>query len=182
MDRSNHYEAAFEAYLQWHRLCYVAVDETRRALLDETRLKNLDFIVHGKGGERLLIDVKGRRFPSGSAGRLRCVWECWSTLEDISGLASWAELFGPDYQGLLLFAYEVLPSVTLHGEPEDLWTRNGRRYLFRAVPVADYRRHMRVRSPRWGTVSLPGTVFRELVRPFSHFAHSPQPEIEECLF
>ena len=28
MDRSNHYEAAFEAYLQWHRLCYVAVDET----------------------------------------------------------------------------------------------------------------------------------------------------------
>ena len=29
MDRSNHYEAAFEAYLQWHRLCYVAVDERR---------------------------------------------------------------------------------------------------------------------------------------------------------
>ena len=25
MDRSNHYEAAFEAYLQWHRLGYIAV-------------------------------------------------------------------------------------------------------------------------------------------------------------
>jgi hypothetical protein len=22
MDRGNHYESAFEAYLQWHRLCY----------------------------------------------------------------------------------------------------------------------------------------------------------------
>ena len=37
MDRSNHYEAAFEAYLQWHRLCYVAVDETRRAWLGDLR-------------------------------------------------------------------------------------------------------------------------------------------------
>ena len=26
-------EPSFEAYLQWHRLCYVAVDETRRAQL-----------------------------------------------------------------------------------------------------------------------------------------------------
>ena len=36
MDRSNHYEGAFEAYLQWHRLCYVAVDETRRSMLGDT--------------------------------------------------------------------------------------------------------------------------------------------------
>ena len=35
MDRGNHYEAAFEAYLQWHRHCYVAVDETRRPILGE---------------------------------------------------------------------------------------------------------------------------------------------------
>ncbi|MFL5243819.1 MAG: HYExAFE family protein, partial [Gemmataceae bacterium] len=62
MDRSNHYEAAFEAYLRWHRYCYVAVDETRRAVLGETRVKNLDFIVYGEPDARLLIDVKGRRF------------------------------------------------------------------------------------------------------------------------
>jgi hypothetical protein len=43
MDRSNHYEAAFEALLQWHRLSYVAVDETRRAMLGDLRVKNLDF-------------------------------------------------------------------------------------------------------------------------------------------
>ena len=47
MDRGNHYEAAFEAYLQWHRLCYVAVDETRRAILDDISIKSLDFIVFG---------------------------------------------------------------------------------------------------------------------------------------
>jgi hypothetical protein len=182
MDRSNHYEAAFEAYLQWHRLCYVAVDESRRSVWDDARLKNLDFIVHGPHGARLLVDIKGRRFPTGSAGRQRGVWECWSTREDVSGLRRWTELFGAGYLGLLVFLYQLLPAVSLQEEPEDLWTWNGRRYLLRAVEVSDYHRHMRVRSPRWGTVSLPGTVFRELVRPFHHFSHARQAVVEECPF
>jgi hypothetical protein len=182
MDRSNHYEAAFEAYLQWHRLCYVAVDETRRAWLGERRVKNLDFIVHGDNGSRLVVDVKGRRFPTGAAGRQRRVWESWSTADDIDGLERWAELFGPGYRGLLVFTYQLLPSVTVADDTDDLWTWRGRRYLLRAVPVSDYRRHMRVRSPRWGTVALPGAVFRELVRPFHHFTHGPLPVVEECPF
>ena len=49
----------------------------------------------------------------------------------------------------------VLPAVELPGDTEDLWTWRGRRYLLRAVAVGDYRRHMRVRSPSWGTVGLP---------------------------
>src|SRR5947208_550464 len=106
MDRSNHYEAAFEAYLQTHRLCYVAVDETRRAVLGETRVKNLDFIVYGPSGARLLVDVKGRRYPTGSPGKARRVWECWSTRDDIEGLGRWEGLFGPDYLGLLVFTYQ----------------------------------------------------------------------------
>ena len=69
MDRSNHYEAAFEAYLQWHRLSYVGVDETRRAFLGDRPVKNLDFIVLAQVGGRLLVDVNGRRFPGGPSGR-----------------------------------------------------------------------------------------------------------------
>ena len=95
MDRGNHYEAAFEAYLQQHRLCYVAVDETRRAMLGDLRVKNLDFIVHGEDGSRVLVDVKGRRFPSGPAERPRRVWESWSTRDDVLGLEQWEQLFGP---------------------------------------------------------------------------------------
>jgi hypothetical protein len=169
MDRGNHYEAAFEAYLQWHRLCYVAVDETRRAFLGETRVKNLDFIVCGDGGARLLVDVKGRRFPAGPAEKPRRVWECWSTSDDVSGLERWAELFGPGCLGLLVFAYHLGPDVTLPDDTDDLWTWRGRRYLLRAVPVDAYRRHLRVRSPKWATVDLPGARFRDLVRPFHVF-------------
>src|SRR5262245_58338512 len=170
MDRTNHYEAAFEAYLQWHRLCYIAVDETRRAFLGETRVKNLDFIVYGAADARLVVDVKGRRFPGGPAGNRR-VWKCWAESDDIDGLTRWANLLGPDYQALLVFAYHLLPSVELPEDTDDLWTWRGKRYLLRAVEVAEYRKHMRVHSPKWGTVNLPAAVFRELVQPFHFYSH-----------
>jgi hypothetical protein len=170
MDRSNHYEAAFEAYLQWHRLCYVAVDETRRSLHDETRVKNLDFIVHGEAGWRLLVDVKGRRFP-GTRGRR--VWECWCERDDIEGLDRWEDLFGPGSLGLLVFTYDLAPSVSLPDDTLDLWTWRGRRYLFRAVPLADYREHLRVRSPKWSTVDLSAADFRRLARPLHEFLYGP---------
>ena len=169
MDRSNHYEAAFEAYLRARRLGYVAVDETHRASLDDEPVKSLDFIVHGPHGAKLLVDVKGRRFPGGPKDRPRRVWESWSTREDVDGLVRWAEHFGPQYQGLLVFAYRILPTVLLRLGTPDLWHWHGRFYLLRAVTVDDYRRHMRVRSPRWGTVMLPTAVYREIVRPFRDY-------------
>ncbi len=170
MDRSNHYEAAFEAYLRDRRLGYVAVDEAHRATLDDEPVKSLDFVVYGSNGAKLLVDVKGRRFPGGKKDRPRRVWESWSTREDIDGLGRWAERFGPDYTGLLVFVYRILPAVRLPLGTRDLWLCRGRTYLLRALTVDDYRRHMRVRSPRWGTVHLPGATFRELVRPFRDFS------------
>ena len=64
--RSNHYDAAFEAFLRQERRPYVAVDETKRALVPGSSLKSLDFIVYSLQGRNLLVDVKGRKFPSGS--------------------------------------------------------------------------------------------------------------------
>ncbi len=182
MDRSNHYEAAVEAYLQWHGLCYVAVDETRRALMGDTRVKSLDFIVYGAYGARLLVDVKGRRFPGGTPERPRPVWECWSTRDDINGLVRWSDLSGPGYRGLLVFVYHMRPDLELPEDTDDLWTWRGKRYLLRAIDVDDYRSHMRIRSPRWGTVSLPTAVFRRMARPFHDFTHSLDAAVEECPF
>jgi hypothetical protein len=174
--------SVLEAYLQWHRLCYVAVDETRRALLGGARVKSLDFIVFSEGGAGLLIDVKGRRYPAGPPERPRRIWECWSTQEDISGLARWQGLFGAGYRGVLVFAYHILPDAPLPSDADDLWTWRGRRYLLRALTVDDYRPHMRVRSTRWGTVSLPVRVFRELARPFHEFTQGVTGLPSECPF
>ncbi|HEY2910060.1 MAG TPA: HYExAFE family protein, partial [Gemmataceae bacterium] len=113
MDRSNPYEAAFEAYLRARRLGYVAVDEAHRSTLDDEPVKSVDFIVHGANGAKLLVDVKGRRFPGGPKERPRRVWETWSTEEDIDGLDRWAERFGDGYRGLLVFVYRIRPMVLL---------------------------------------------------------------------
>jgi hypothetical protein len=184
MDRHNRYEAAFEAYLQWHRLCYVAVHEGRRAFVGERRVKNLDFIVHTHSGLGLLVDVKGRRFPSGGADKPRRIWECWSTQDDVDGLERWEGIFGQGYQGLLLFIYllgqdEALPdNLGKH----DLWTWQGQRYLLRGITMEDYRQHLRVRSPSWGTVHVPSSVFRQKARPFNFFMRDYQPSAQECPF
>ncbi|MFO0845579.1 MAG: HYExAFE family protein [Gemmataceae bacterium] len=169
MDRTNHYELAFESYLQARRLAYVAVDETRRALLDDVPVKSLDFLVFGRDGSRLVIDVKGRRFPGGPADQPRRVWECWSVRDDVDGLDRWAMLAGADYRGLLVFAYLLHPSVELAPTTPDLHVYRGRRYLFRAVDIVEYRDRMRERSRRWGTVDLPISEFRAIVRPFDDF-------------
>jgi hypothetical protein len=172
MDRGNHYEAAFEAYLRERRLAYIAVDEAKRATLGDEPVKSLDFIVHGPDGPRLLIDVKGRRYPGGTAANPRRVWENWYTQDDVTGLERWQARFGAGYLGLLVFVYRLAPTVRLPVNTPDVWAWRERRYLLRAVTVADYRRRMRVRSPKWGTVCLTCEAFREVVRPFSAFTRS----------
>jgi hypothetical protein len=171
MDRNNPYEAAFEAYLQAQGLCYVAVDESRRASWANVPVKNLDFIVLGANGTRLLVDVKGRRFPGGTPQKPRYVWENWSTQEDVDGLHRWMRLFGPGGVGVLVFFYKIEPCVRLQSESPDLFTWRDQPYLVRAVGVEEYAVHMRVRSPKWGTVALPGARFAELARPFRWFTH-----------
>ena len=161
MDRSNHYEAAFEAYLQWQRLCYVAVDETRRAILGETPVKSLDFIVFGDDGARLLVDVKGRRFPGGRPERPRRVWECWSTRDDIDGLERWAELSGPGYRGLLVFAYHCCRAWSCPTTRTTCGPGAAGATCCGPSPSADYRAlHARPQPASWGTVTLPHAVFR----------------------
>jgi hypothetical protein len=173
MDRSNHYEKAFEAYLQARRLAHVAVDETRRSFDGEEQVKSLDAIICGAGGARLLVDVKGRRYPAGPADQPRRVWECWSPREDVDSLSRWAERFGTAYRSLLVFMYEVLPSAPALPDGEEVWEHDRRRYVLRGVDVADYRRWMRRRSPKWDTVTLSSRVFRFLARPFPEFLRPP---------
>jgi hypothetical protein len=182
MDRGNHYEAAFEAYLQWHRLCYVAVDESRRSLVDDESIKSVDFIVFGGRGLGYLIDVKGRQFPAGPAGRRRRIWESWATRDDVEGLRRWERLFGAGYEGLLAFVYEVTAEGEAAVASEELWTWRDRYYVFRAVRVEEYRPRMRTRSPRWGTVDLPVRAFLEVSRPLDDFTCVRQPATEECPF
>jgi hypothetical protein len=172
VDRGNHYEAAFEEYLRQRKLPYIPVDETRRATLARGGpVKSLDFIVYGEKGCRLLVDVKGRRYPGKSAGKPRGTWECWSTRDDVDGLLRWQEIFGYGFDGALVFMYKLGERVELPVDTPDLWRWKGQRYLLRAVLIDDYAEKMKTRSPKWKTVCLSSAAYKELVKPFWEITH-----------
>ena len=168
MNRDNHYEAAFEAYLRERGIATLPIIEARRSYLDDSEIKSPDFLVVGPADMRFVVDVKGRKFP-GRGLRSHRVWENWSPRSDVDGLARWASRFGPGFQGVLAFVYQILPEVELMWGTPDLFRFRNRLYLVRGVAVADYRAAMRTRSPRWGTVHLTTAAFRTVVKPFSHF-------------
>jgi len=164
-NRDNHYEAAFEAYLRRHRIAYVAVDETRRSLYADESLKSLDFIVSAPGGGSWLVDVKGRRFPSGEQ---RQYWKNWSTRDDLQSLAHWERLFGERFHGLFVFAY-VIVGDRAPLPAEQLFEFRGALYGFLAVPLRDYAAHARPISPAWDTVAMPTLQFRQCAEPLDAF-------------
>lgn len=160
-NRHNHYEAAFEAFLRRRGVPYVAVDEAKRALLGDGSIKSLDFIVSSSGGRRWLVDVKGRKFPSGESKQY---WKNWSTRDDLRSLAQWEQLFGEGFLGLFVFAYQII------GEraplpAKRLFVHRKRTYGFVGIRLNQYVETARLISPKWDTVAMPARGFRQLARP-----------------
>lgn len=169
--RRHHYEVALESYLRDHRIPCISVDEARRALLpsisalritEGPALKAFDFVVYGSS-ENLLLEVKGRRLRPSRSATPRM--ECWVTQDDVHSLRAWASLFGPGFRPALLFVYwcESQPPDALFNE---LFAHKDRFYALRSISLDDYTRHMRPRSPKWGTVDLAPRDFEALSHPF----------------
>lgn len=173
--RDNHYEVAFEAYLRQRTIPYVAVDETRRSLTasgatgaagDQPQsLKSLDFIVSpssaASGARSWLVDVKGRRFPT---GRSKQYWKNWSTADELRSLAHWERLFAGQFQALLVFAYNVVGDQAPL-PAEQLFEFRGSLYGFLGIRLDHYAGWSKTLSPRWQTVTIPAKQFRALARP-----------------
>ncbi|MCH7719434.1 MAG: HYExAFE family protein [Planctomycetes bacterium] len=161
--RHIHYEAAFEDYLRSQGTPYLAVDEKKRAIFSGAKVKSFDFLVYCPNGCTCLIDVKGRKFPSGS-GTSKRYWENWVTQDDLDGLGKWQEVFGSGFESALVFAYWLVgtpdryPTTRIH-------PFRGQYYAFMYVSLDSYRQHCRVRSPKWKTVTVPGRTFRDLAVP-----------------
>ncbi len=154
--RSNHYDVAFEELLRMMRRPYVAVDEARRALYRQTSLKSMDFIVYSQHSPNLLIDVKGRQYPTGNR-----LWENWAMQDDISSLMEWEQVFGDNFRSLLVFVYEILDTAHLT-QHSVTWKFRNRWYAFYGVWTQDYAAAMKSRSPNWKTVNLPVKDYEKL--------------------
>ena len=168
--RNNHYELALEAYLRKSKFPYVAVDEKRRSLYGNKSLKNVDFIVSPEAAElSWLVDVKGRRFPSGRKHRY---WKNWTTTDDINSLIKWEELFGPQFRGLFVFAYQVLGDLAPLPE-EQLFTFRENIYAFVGIRIDLYYAWARQISPKWKTLAMPTVAFRQMAQPLDLILNTP---------
>jgi len=159
----NQYDVAFQEYLRTKCIPHILVDERRRAQLQQMSLKSMDFIVTATDGQNLLIDVKGRHFPTGSTKKGH-KWENWATLDDIESLLQWEQVFGDGFSAMLVFAYELRHS-RYEAEFEEIFAFRNRQYAFYGVWVQEYQETMRTRSQSWSTVSISSGDFRQIRRP-----------------
>jgi hypothetical protein len=158
-DRTVHYEAAFEAFLRDRKIPYVAVDEAKKALFANAKLKSFDFVVYSAKGPNLLVDVKGRscRNRTGQKG-----FETWTTERDVKDLMEWEQVFGEGFKAVFTFVYWIDAPMT---PGAGMFEFRNKWYLLMGIDLAEYRNHMRRRSAKWETVCLPAQEFRSLARP-----------------
>ncbi len=158
-DRTVHYEAAFEGYLRHRGIPYVAVDEAKKALFSNARLKSFDFVVYSQAGPNRLVDIKGRKLRDRSK---RKGFETWAEEQDVTDLMQWEQVFGEGFRAMLVFAYWIDPPLA----PEPgMFEFRDRWYLLMGIDLSEYRSQMRRRSAKWQTVHLATESFRQLARP-----------------
>lgn len=157
-----HYELAFREYLQQRQVPYVSVDEARKAVFRDAKLKSFDFIVYSNRDVNWIVEVKGRRWAARKPGT-RPTWQNWVTQADLDGLEQWENVFGAGFSAALVFAYWI--DAEAEPPPELVFRFRERRYVFATVPLRDYISQARVRSPKWGTVNIPAAEFARFVRP-----------------
>ena len=158
-DRTVHYEAAFEALLRERGIPCVAVDEAKRAVFANAKLKSFDFVVYSTKGVNLLVDVKGRQLRGDTWAR---AMQTWTTKRDVDDLAQWEQVFGEGFRAVFMFVYWIDPPLIAEA---GMFEHESRWYVMHGVALQEYRQYMRQRSARWETVALPIADFRSLARP-----------------
>jgi hypothetical protein len=154
----NHYEKAFANFLSDNRIRYIAVDEQKRAALGRTNLKSFDYLLYPPNQQIIIAEVKGRKFAGTTFANLSG-FECWVTTDDVDGLANWQQIFGLTHSAAFIFAYKI-ENVDVDFDGREVYDFKGLNYIFFCIKLADYIRFMKVRSPKWKTVTLPADKFR----------------------
>jgi len=159
----NIYERAFENWLRDHRIRYIPIDERKRAAFERAKIKSFDFLVYpanpAEPAGAIIGEVRGRKFKGTSFTKLTG-FECWVTADDIDGLVRWQRIFGDGHPAVFVFAYAI-EKIDVDFDGRAVFDFGGDRFIFFAVRLDDYRAFMKLRSPKWKTVTLPAEKFRQ---------------------
>ena len=154
----NHYERSFANWLMDNNVRYIAVDEHKRAAFGKVKIKSFDYLIFPPNQRTILAEVKGRIFKGTSLAGLKG-FDCWVTADDIEGLSKWQKVFGPDHIAAFIFSYHI-KKIDVDFDGREIYKFNDSRYIFFALRLDDYLKYMKVRSPKWRTLTLPADKFR----------------------
>jgi len=157
------YEQAFENWLMDNHVQYVVVDQQKRRIFARSKIKSFDFLLYPTGSQPVIAEVKGRKFKGKSLAELTGL-QCWVTMGDVRGLIRWQQVFAEDFAASFIFAYEF-ENIIVETDGREVYDFQENQYMFYAVKLDDYREFMKVRSPKWQTVTLPAAKFREFATP-----------------
>ena len=163
----NHYERAFQNWLIDHQIEHVALNDQKEIEFGRKGIKSFDFLLQLESGKKIIAEVKGRRFKGITLENLSSL-ECWVTTGDIYGLSQWMEMVGEEYKAIFVFAYKI-DNIDVDFDGQEVFEFNSDKYVFFAITLEDYRKFMKQRSPKWGTVTLPADKFRKCAANLAYF-------------
>lgn len=165
----SHYELMFENFLREQQFLYIAINEGKRPIFKDERVKNFDFIAVSKSRKLILMDIKGKQFPYESKLG-KNYWENWVGLDDVKFLRMWAEIFNTI--GIIVFPY----LIKYKGDERlfrDIFKFKGNSYGIVAIEVDDYHKNSKPRSRSgegtFNAISVSRELFSKLVKPISFF-------------
>ena len=159
----NHYEKAFVNWLIDNRIRFTAIDQSKRAAFAKAKLKSFDFFLYPNGESIVIAELKGRAFKGNSFEKLTGC-ECWTFADDVEGLTQWRKVFADNHRAYFIFAY-CIEQVDVDFDGREAFDFGNRKYIFFAVSLENYRDNMKLRSPKWRTVTLLAENFRNCVIP-----------------
>ena len=165
---NSHFEQAVEKFLQEQKVPYIAINEGKKILVSEDKIKNFDLMLLGK--KTILTDIKGRKFGYESAPKN--LWENWISNFDLFSLDKWSTAFSPNGEktsAYLLYAY-CLPDIPM--TLPDSFIGNSfyfgdRVYAFFVINITDYSANCKPRSNKPPAVCVSRKLFKTLLRPLS---------------
>ena len=167
-DQANLYEQAFQCYLAENKHSFIWLDQTKRIEFFDSVVKNFDFLLYPDSECPVLVELKGRTFKGDSLAGMKGL-DGWATFEDVQALSQWLERFRSDFPAATAFFVFVFRFANIDVETDgwDVYDYSGSRLLFLAIPLEKYAEAMKIRSPKWQTVTLPAEDFRRWAIPIN---------------
>lgn len=167
----SHYELMFEDFLRKNNFLYIAINEARRPIFNEEKVKNFDFIVISKSKKLVLIDIKGKQFPYESKLG-KNYWENWIGIDDGKFLKMWSKIFGDKAIGIIVFTYKI--KYKEDGKHfKDIYTFKKDKYGLVAIEINEYLKNSKPRSKSgegtFNAISISRKNLPKRVRPISYF-------------